>query len=216
MLLQTLIPGQICILSWGLHGCVIWSGYSVWGGWQTADTGVAMGHRLIPGYRASICWAGLHLTPQDQRLIYRLRFCVCMYVYLPMCARVSYVFVRSPRREYVLSAPWSIHQGWHFLPFRVQTKHMATCAISTLRDVERPDLCDLSVRNYAIAPLTHWFGTLPFFIIFPVIGNLVWQTFLSSLPESESWNNKGALTATWPCLLLTPQGRSVGHDRMLF
>lgn len=54
------------------------------------------------------------------------------------------------------------------------------------------------------------------FIIFPVIGNLVGQTFLSSLPDSESWNNKGAPTATWSCLLLTPQGRSVGHDWMLF
>ena len=186
---------------------------------QRADTEVATGHRRIPGHGAGICQAGLHLTPQDRRLIYRTTsvcVCVCVCVYLPMCARVSYVFAHSPIGEFVLSAPRRIHQGWHFLLFPVQTKHAATCAISSLRDVERPDLCDLSVRNYTIVTPTHWFGTLPFFIIFPVIGNLVGQTFLSSLPDSESWNNKGAPTATWSCLLLTPQGRSVGHDWMLF
>lgn len=48
---------------------------------QRADAGVATGHRLIPGYRAGICWAGLHLTPQDQILIYSTTsVCVCMCV----------------------------------------------------------------------------------------------------------------------------------------
>lgn len=58
--------------------------------------------------------------------------CVCGY--LPTCARV--VCICSLIMLYVLSAPWSIHQEWHFLPFCVQTKHWATCAICSLWDME--------------------------------------------------------------------------------
>lgn len=113
--------------------------------------------------------AGLDSTwpHRTKRFIYRTTsVCACARVYLPMRARVSHVFAQSPRREFVLSAPQSIHQGWHFLPFYVQTKHLATCAISTLRDVERPDLWDLSVRNYTIVTPNHWFGTLPLLLFF--------------------------------------------------
>lgn len=39
-----------------------------------------------------------------------------------------------------------------------------------------------------------------FFIIFPEIGSLVRQTFLSSVPDSKSWNNK--VTPTAPLELL--------------
>lgn len=170
-LLQTLIPDQIWVLKWKtvstrLHRCVIWSGYSVWDGWQTESR-----HRGRQGLQTDLWVQGWYLLGLDstwpfrnQRFIYRTKsLCVCTRVYLPVCARVSYVFARSPRGEYVLSALRCIHQGWHFLPFPVQSKHTATCAISALRDVERPDLCDLSVRNYPIVTLTHWFGTLPFY-----------------------------------------------------
>lgn len=112
--------------------------------------------------------AGLDSTwpRRTKDLFIGLRLWVCAHVYLSTRARVSRVFAHSPRREFVLSAPQSIHQGWHFLPFYVQTKHLATCAISTLRDVERPDLWDLSVRNYTIVTPNHWFGTLPFLLFF--------------------------------------------------
>lgn len=76
---------------------------------QRADTGAATGRRLNLGYRASICWAVLHLTLQDQRLIYRT-MSVCVCVYLRMSARVSYVFARSPRGARLISTI-DIYQG---------------------------------------------------------------------------------------------------------
>lgn len=89
--------------------------------------------------------------------------CVCVYLSTHVCMCVYYVFAHSPRGEFVLSAPQSIHQGWYFQPFHIQTKHSATRAIYMLRDAAKADLCDLSVTNYAIVTLTHWFGMLPFF-----------------------------------------------------
>lgn len=127
-----------------------------------------------------------------------------------MC--VYYVFAHSPGGEFVLSAPLSIHQGWHFMPFHIQTKHLATRAISTLWDVERADLCALSVGNYAIVMPTHWFSMLPFFfsIIFPKIGSFVRQTFLSSLADSKSWNNKVTPTALLELLAFKAPGTLSG------
>lgn len=116
-----------------------------------------------------ICQAGLHLTQQDQSLIYRsasVCVCVCVHKYkclsTRVCICVYYVFAHSLGGEFVLSAPLSIHQAWHFLPFHIQSKHSAARAISTLRDVERAHIRDLTGRNYAIVTLTHWFGMLPF------------------------------------------------------
>lgn len=119
--------------------------------------------------RTGLVSAGLDSTwPWRARDLFIGRpLCVCMHVCLSdRCARVYYVFAHSLRGEFILSAPKSIHQGWHFLPFHVQTKHLATCAIATPRDVERPDLYDLSVRNYTIVTPSHWFGTLPFYYFF--------------------------------------------------
>lgn len=124
---------------------------------QTLELPRALGTGLVS--------AGLHSTwPfRTTDLFIGLCLCVCVCIYLPMSARVSYVFARLPRGVHLIST-MDIYQGWHFLPFCVQTKHTTTCAISALWDVERPDLCDLSVRNYAIVTPTDWFGTLPFLL----------------------------------------------------
>lgn len=68
-----------------------------------------------------------------------------------ICPRmhVCRVFARWPRRGRLIRAA-DIRQRRHFLPFCVQSKHTTPRPISAPWDAERPDLCDLSVRNYAM------------------------------------------------------------------
>lgn len=76
---------------------------------------VAMDQKLIPDYRIGL---ELYLTLQDCILIFRTTS-VCFWLSANLCTCL--VCSCSLVGLYVLSAPWSIHQERHFLPFCIQT-----------------------------------------------------------------------------------------------
>lgn len=172
-----------------------------------------MGHRLILVYGAGICKAGLHLTQQDRSLIYRPT-CVCtsISVYLPVCACVCTLCVCTLTRRGVCLISTPEHSSgltFSAIPHSNQTLGY-TCYLHSVGRWEGwlMWLVSKKLHHRHADPLIRYVAF--FFIIFPEIGSLERQTFLSSLPDSKSWNNKVTPTALLELLAFKTPGTLSG------
>lgn len=138
--------------------------------------------------------------------------CVCTQVFLYPCVHLCVLCVctLTRRRVCLISTPeHSSGLTFSAIPHSNQTLsytcylHSTGCWEGWLMRLDRKKLCyrhaDPLIRYVAF-----------FLIIFPEIGSLFRQTFLSFLPNSKSWNNKVTPTVPLEVLAFRPPGTLSG------